>query len=205
MASYEFKAIEEKWQSEWERRGSWVAPEPTAERPPYFMLVMFPYPSGNLHMGHVRNYTIGDVLARYHRAPRPQRFASDRLGRLRSSGGKRRDQEQRRAVQVDVGKHRQVMRGQLRKKLAISYDWDREIATCDPKYYRWNQWIFIKMFEKGLAFRKKAPVNWCDTDGTVLANEQVHDGKCWRCGNAVVQKELEQWFFRITDYAEELL
>src|SRR5581483_11480577 len=97
-----------------------------------------------------------------------------------------------------------VMRGQL-KAMAVSYDWEREIATCDPRYYRWNQWIFIKMFEKGLAFRKKAPVNWCETDQTVLANEQVHDGRCWRCDKPVTQRELEQWFFRITDCAEELL
>ncbi len=203
MATYEFKTIEDKWQAEWERRKSWVAPTPTKERPPYFMLVMFPYPSGNLHMGHVRNYTIGDVLARFHR--RRGRSVLHPIG-WDAFGLPAENAAIKHGVPPAkwTGENITVMRGQL-KKLAISYDWDREIATCDPTYYRWNQWIFIKMFEKGLAFRKKAPVNWCNTCGTVLANEQVHDGKCWRCGNPVEQKELEQWFFRITDYAEELL
>jgi len=203
MATYNFKGIEAKWQAEWEKRHSFAAPEPTAEKPAYFMLVMFPYPSGNLHMGHVRNYTIGDVLARFHR--RNGRSVLHPIGWDSFGLPAENAAIKNKTNPADwTWKNIDVMRGQL-KAMAISYDWDREIATCHPDYYRWNQWIFIKMFEKGLAYRKKAAVNWCETDQTVLANEQVHDGKCWRCDNPVTQRELSQWFFKITDYAEELL
>ncbi len=203
MATYNVKDIEAKWQKIWEERKSFSAPDPTPERPAYFMLVMFPYPSGNLHMGHVRNYTIGDVLARFHRrrgrsVMHPIGWDSFGLPAENAAIKNKTDPATWTWKNIDT------MRAQL-KTLAISYDWDREIATCHPDYYRWNQWIFIKMFEKGLAYRKKAPVNWCNTCLTVLANEQVHDGKCWRCDNPVVQKELVQWFFKITQYAEELL
>lgn len=203
MSTYKFAEIETKWQQEWERRKTFSAPEPTADKPPYFMLVMFPYPSGNLHMGHVRNYTIGDILARFHR--RQGRsvlhpIGWDSFGLPAENAAIKHKTDPSKWTWDNIAN----MRKQL-KTLAISYDWDREVATCHPDYYRWNQWLFIKMLEKGLAYRKKAPVNWCNSCNTVLANEQVHDGKCWRCDNPVVQKELEQWFFKITDYAEELL
>jgi leucyl-tRNA synthetase len=203
MIAYNFKDIETKWQKLWEERKSNAAPTPTKERPPYFLLVMFPYPSGKLHMGHVRNYTIGDILARFHR--RRGRSVLHPIG-WDSFGLPAENAAIERGI--DPGKwtwdNIAHMRGQL-KQLAISYDWDREVATCDPAYYRWNQWFFIKMMEKGLVYRKKAAVNWCPKDATVLANEQVHDGKCWRCHTLVEQKELEQWFFKITQYAGELL
>lgn len=203
MSTYDFKTIETKWQKRWEDQKAFVAPTPTKDKPPYYLLVMFPYPSGKLHMGHVRNYTIGDVLARYYR--RQSRSVMHPIG-WDSFGLPAENAAIERGI--DPGKwtwdNIAHMRGQL-KTLAISYDWDREVATCDPTYYRWNQWFFIKMLEKGLVYRKKAPVNWCPKDATVLANEQVHDGKCWRCHTPVEQKELEQWFFKITDYAQELV
>ncbi len=203
MTAYNFTDIEKKWQKRWEDQKANAAPAPTKDRPPYFLLVMFPYPSGKLHMGHVRNYTIGDILARFYR--RNNRSVMHPIG-WDSFGLPAENAAIERGI--DPGKwtwdNIAHMRGQL-KTLAISYDWDREVATCDPKYYRWNQWFFIKMMEKGLVYRKKAPVNWCPKDATVLANEQVHDGKCWRCHTAVEQKELEQWFFKITAYAAELV
>ncbi len=203
MAHYNVKDIEQKWQKRWEEEKSFSTPAPTSEKPPYFILVMFPYPSGHLHMGHVRNYTIGDILARFYR--RRGRSVLHPIG-WDSFGMPAENAAIERRVHPSKWTWDNInhMRGQL-KSLAISYDWDREVATCDPTYYRWNQWLFIKMFEKGLAFRKKAPVNWCPKDETVLANEQVHDGKCWRCHTEVTQKDLEQWFFKITDYAAELL
>ncbi len=203
MSQYSFKEIESKWRAIWDENKCNEAPQPTAERPPYYILVMFPYPSGNLHMGHVRNYTIGDILARFHR----RRGRSvlhpigwDSFGLPAENAAIKRKVDPAKWTWDNIA----VMREQL-KTLSISYDWDREIATCHPDYYRWNQWIFIKMLERGLAFRKKAPVNWCDSCNTVLANEQVHNGRCWRCDNVVVQKELEQWFFKISEYADELL
>lgn len=200
---YNFKDIEPKWQKEWADKNAFAAPTPTADKPAYFILVMFPYPSGNLHMGHVRNYTIGDVLARFHRRRgrsvlHPIGWDSFGLPAENAAIKHKTDPASWTWKNIDV------MRGQL-KKLAISYDWDREIATCHPDYYRWNQWLFIKMMEKGLAYRKNAPVNWCNSCQTVLANEQVHNGHCWRCDSVVVQKDLTQWFFKITDYADELL
>ncbi|MCG3203839.1 MAG: Leucine--tRNA ligase [Elusimicrobia bacterium] len=203
MSIYNFKEIESKWQQIWADRQVDTAPQPNADHPPYYLLVMFPYPSGNLHMGHVRNYTIGDVLARFQRRKgrsvlHPIGWDSFGLPAENAAIKHKTDPA------TWTWKNIETMRKQL-KALAISYDWDREVATCHPDYYRWNQWLFIKMYEKGLAYRKKAPVNWCDSCVTVLANEQVHEGRCWRCDSLVSQKELEQWFFRITQYAEELL
>lgn len=203
MNPYIPKDIEPKWQKIWAEKKADATPIPTADKPPYYLLVMFPYPSGNLHMGHVRNYTIGDILARFHR--RKGRsvlhpIGWDSFGLPAENAAIKRGVDPAKWTWDNIAN----MREQL-KTLAISYDWDREVATCDPRYYRWNQWLFIKMFEKGLAFRKKAAVNWCPKDATVLANEQVQGGRCWRCESEVVQKELEQWFFKITDYAQELL
>ncbi len=203
MTTYHFKEIEQKWQKLWEEKKCFSAPNPTIDKRPYYILVMFPYPSGHLHMGHVRNYTIGDILARYYR--RRGRAVLHPIG-WDAFGLPAENAAIERGIDpgqwtMDNIKH---MRGQL-KMLGISYDWDREFATCTPEYYRWNQWIFIKMFEKGLAFRKKSPVNWCPKCATVLANEQVHNGRCWRCHTDVIQKELEQWFFKISEFAEQLL
>lgn len=203
MPPYNFKDIEIKWQTRWKERGCFRTPPPTAERKPYHMLVMFPYPSGHLHMGHVRNYTIGDVLARFYRARGRavmHPIGWDAFGLPAENAAIERGVPPSKWTWDNI-RH---MGGQLRA-LGISYDWEREFATCDPNYYRWNQWIFIKMFERGLAYRKKAPVNWCPKDQTVLANEQAQDNRCWRCGTEVEQKELEQWFFKITDYAGQLL
>jgi leucyl-tRNA synthetase len=203
MSTYNFKDIEPKWQKEWADKKSFAAPTPTADKPAYFILVMFPYPSGNLHMGHVRNYTIGDVLARFHR--RRNRsvlhpIGWDSFGLPAENAAIKRKTDPASWTWNNIA----VMRDQL-KMLGISYDWDREIATCHPDYYRWNQWLFIKMLEKGLAYRKNAPVNWCNSCNTVLANEQVHNGHCWRCDSVVIQKDLTQWFYKITAYADELL
>jgi len=203
MTTYYFKEIESKWQGIWEEKKCFLAPEPSEARQPYYILVMFPYPSGILHMGHVRNYTIGDILARFYR--RKGRavlhpIGWDAFGLPAENAAIERGIHPAKWTKDNIDH----MRGQL-KLLGISYDWSREFATCDPAYYKWNQWIFIKMFEKGLAFRKKSPVNWCPHCATVLANEQVHSGRCWRCDTEVITKELEQWFLKISDFAEELL
>jgi len=199
---YQAKAIEEKWQRIWAEGRSFHVREDVT-RPKYYVLEMFPYPSGRIHMGHVRNYSIGDVVARYKRMRgfnvlHPMGW--DAFGLPAENAA------------IERGVHPQAwteenivyMKTQL-KRMGLSYDWDREVATCQPEYYRWNQWIFLQFFKKGLAYKKNSFVNWCPSCETVLANEQVVDGACWRCDSAVVQKELEQWFFRITDYAEELL
>ncbi|MCB4757431.1 MAG: leucine--tRNA ligase, partial [Elusimicrobia bacterium] len=203
MNAYNFKEIEQRWQKKWGGAKSHATPAPAKDRPPYYLLVMFPYPSGNLHMGHVRNYTIGDILARYYRKKGRavlHPIGWDAFGMPAENAAIERGIHPHQWTQENIVN----MRRQL-KALGISYDWDREFATCDPDYYKWNQWFFIKMYEKGLVYRKKSPVNWCPKDATVLANEQVHNGRCWRCDSEVEQKELEQWFFKITAYAQELL
>ena len=194
--------VEEKWQKRWEAEKSFkVTEDPTKEK--YYLLEMFPYPSGNIHMGHVRNYSIGDVVARFKRMRgfnvlHPMGW--DAFGMPAENA----------AIQNNCHpatwtyENMAYMRGQL-KRMGFSYDWDRELATCDVGYYRWEQQIFLQMYEKGLAYKKTSFVNWCPKCETVLANEQVEDGGCWRCDSDVKQKELDQWFFRITTYAEELL
>ncbi|MSP40784.1 MAG: leucine--tRNA ligase [Deltaproteobacteria bacterium] len=199
---YQPKAIEEKWQSIWaEGRPFSVGEDPA--KPKYYVLEMFPYPSGRIHMGHVRNYSIGDVVARYKRMRgfnvlHPMGW--DAFGLPAENAAIERGVHPEAWTQENI----LYMKTQL-KRMGLSYDWDREIATCQPDYYRWNQWIFVQFFKKGLAYKKSSYVNWCPSCETVLANEQVVDGSCWRCDSAVVQKQLNQWFFRITDYAEELL
>jgi len=199
---YEPRRLEEKWQKIWEERRLFEATEDSS-RPKYYVLEMFPYPSGRIHMGHVRNYTIGDVVARYKRMRgfnvlHPMGW--DAFGLPAENAALARGLHPARWTYDNID----YMRRQL-QALGYSYDWPRELATCDPEYYRWEQLIFIEMFRRGLAYKKKAPVNWCPRCETVLANEQVEGGLCWRCDSAVSLKELEQWFFKITAYAEELL
>ncbi|MDJ0883856.1 MAG: leucine--tRNA ligase [Desulfobacterales bacterium] len=199
---YDPLAIETKWQRHWEEIDLFkVAEDP--DRPKYYLLEMFPYPSGNIHMGHVRNYTIGDVVARYKRMRgfnvlHPMGW--DAFGMPAENAAIANDTHPARWTYANID----AMRAQL-KRLGFSYDWDREIATCRPEYYRWEQWLFLKMHTEGMAYRKESFVNWCEPCQTVLANEQVEAGMCWRCGQAVRQKKLWQWFFRISDFAEDLL
>ncbi|MCU0614856.1 MAG: leucine--tRNA ligase [Desulfobacterales bacterium] len=199
---YDPKLIEKKWQTYWDRKELMkVDEDPNREK--YYLLEMFPYPSGKIHMGHVRNYTIGDVVARYKRMRgfnvlHPMGW--DAFGMPAENAAIANNTHPAKWTYENID----YMRSQLRR-MGFSYDWDREIATCRPDYYRWEQWLFIKMYEKGMVYRKEALVNWCDHCQTVLANEQVEAGMCWRCSKAVRQKKLQQWFFRITDYAQDLL
>ncbi len=194
--------IELKWQRYWEENDSFAATEdPSREK--YYLLEMFPYPSGRIHMGHVRNYTIGDVVARYKRMQglnvlHPMGW--DAFGMPAENAAIEHGVHPAKWTRENIA----YMRGQL-KRMGFSYDWAREFATCDPSYYRWEQWLFLQMLEKGLVYRKKTFVNWCDSCATVLANEQVEQGDCWRCGKTVAQREQSGWFFKITDYADELL
>uniref|UniRef100_A0A7C3WGA3 Leucine--tRNA ligase n=1 Tax=Desulfobacca acetoxidans TaxID=60893 RepID=A0A7C3WGA3_9BACT len=199
---YEPRRVEEKWQKIWIDLRLYHATEDPARRK-YYVLEMFPYPSGRIHMGHVRNYTIGDVIARYkwmqgYNVLHPMGWDAFGLPAENAAMAHGLHPEKWTRDNIDY------MRRQL-MALGYSYDWRRELATCDPDYYKWEQLIFIEMFERGLAYRKKAPVNWCPRCHTVLANEQVENGCCWRCDTRVTLKELDQWFFKITAYAEELL
>ncbi len=199
---YDFKTIEAKWQRIWEERDTFRVTEDPGQ-PKYYCLEMYPYPSGKNHMGHLRNYSIGDVVARY--------FQMRGYNVLHPMGWDSFGLPAENAA-IEHGLHPATwtyeniayMRKQL-KRMGFSYDWEREITCSEPDYYRWNQWLFLKMHEKGLAYKKPAFVNWCEVCQTVLANEQVEGGRCWRDESEVVQKELEQWFFRITAYTEELL
>ena len=202
MAEYRPQDLDRKWQRRWAETRAFEPTEDPA-RPKFYCLEMFAYPSGHAHVGHVRNYIIGDVMARTKRMRgynvlHP--FGWDAFGLPAENAA------------IKSGIHPEVstfgniahMKGQL-QRLGISYAWDRELATCTPEYYRWNQWLFIRMFERGLAYRRRSTVNWCPVDHTVLANEQVVDGACWRCGTTVETRDLEQWFLKITHYADELL
>lgn len=195
-------AIEEKWQKYWDDTKTFKVGENTGKEK-YYLLEMFPYPSGRIHMGHVRNYTIGDVVARYKmmrgcNVLHPMGWDAFGMPAENAAISNKTHPAAWTYANIDA------MKVQL-KRLGFSYDWDRELATCSPDYYKWEQQLFIKMWEKGLAYRRKSQVNWCDSCQTVLANEQVENGLCWRCKSPVQQKELEQWFFRITQYADELL
>jgi leucyl-tRNA synthetase len=199
---YNPKAIEAKWQKFWEASKLFKV-EDDPEKEKYYLLEMFPYPSGNIHMGHVRNYTIGDVAARYKRMKgfnvlHPMGW--DAFGMPAENAAIAHNSHPAKWTYENID----IMRSQL-IRLGFSYDWDRELATCSPEYYRWEQWLFLKMYEKGMAYRKESYVNWCEPCQTVLANEQVEAGLCWRCSQPARQKKLWQWFFRITDYAEDLL
>jgi len=199
---YNFKTIESKWQQYWLSQNSYSAVE-DSDRKKYYVLEMFPYPSGRIHMGHVRNYSIGDVIARYKRLRgynvlHPMGW--DAFGLPAENAAMKNNTHPAKWTFDNID----YMRDQL-GKLGLSYDWDREIATCHPDYYKWEQLLFLKMYENGLVYRKETTVNWCQSCATVLANEQVIDGCCWRCDETVHSKEMNGWFFKITDYAEELL
>jgi len=200
--SFDHRAIEEKWQKAWAQRTDLVA-VPGGNRPKYYVLEMLPYPSGRLHMGHIRNYSIGDALARYKRMRgcnvlHPMGW--DAYGLPAENAAIKNKVHPRKWTLDNIAyMKRQFLR------FGFTYDWSKELATCEPEYYRWNQWFFLKMLERNLAYRKMSRVNWCPACQTVLANEQVVDGCCWRHETTAVElKELEQWFFRITAYADEL-
>lgn len=199
---YEPIAIEEKWQKKWEEEQAFkVTEDPNKKK--YYLLEMFPYPSGKIHIGHVRNYTIGDVVARYKHMKgfnvlHP--IGWDAFGMPAENAAIEHKIHPAKWTNENIAH----MKKQL-KRMGFSYDWDREIATCEPKYYRWEQLFFIWMYEKGLAYKKRSSVNFCTKCDTVLANEQVEGGQCWRCGTEVTEKVLDQWFFKITAYIEELL
>jgi len=202
MTEYKPQQLDKKWQQQWTDSRAFEV-EADESKPKFYCLEMFAYPSGHAHVGHVRNYIIGDIAARMKRMRgfnvlHP--FGWDAFGLPAENAA------------IKTGTHPETstfgnishMKGQL-QRLGISYAWEREFATCTPDYYKFNQWIFLKMFERGLAYRKRSTINWCPVDNTVLANEQVVDGACWRCGTTVVHRDLEQWFFKITAYADELL
>ena len=202
MTEYKPQQLDKKWQQEWTAASAFEVVE-DPKRPKFYCLEMFAYPSGHAHVGHVRNYIIGDVMARTKRMRgcnvlHP--FGWDAFGLPAENAAIKTGTHPEQSTLENIAH----MKGQL-QRLGISYAWGREIATCLPDYYKFNQWIFLKMFERGLAYRKRSTVNWCPSCQTVLANEQVVDGACWRCGTTVVTRDLEQWFFRITAYAEELL
>ncbi len=194
--------IEASVQQYWQEKQTFRAVEDNSKEK-YYCLAMFPYPSGQLHMGHVRNYTIGDVIARYQRMQGKnvlQPMGWDAFGLPAENAAIK----NKVAPAAWTYENIDYMRGQL-QRLGLGYDWQRELATCTPEYYRWEQWLFTRLFEKGLVYKKTAAVNWCPVDNTVLANEQVVDGCCWRCDTPVEKREIPQWFMKITDYAEQLL
>jgi leucyl-tRNA synthetase len=202
MSEYPFDEIERRWQERWRERGAFEVTEDPS-RPKYYCLEMLPYPSGDIHVGHVRNYCITDVVARY----RTMRgfnvlhpIGWDALGLPAENAAIKNAIHPEKWTRANIaGMKRQLQR------LGFSYPWSREIATCDPEYYRWNQWFFLRMLERGIAYRKKAAVNWCPSCQTVLANEQAEGGECWRCHSKVEERELDQWFLRITAYQDQLL
>jgi leucyl-tRNA synthetase len=201
---YNAQSVEAKWFELWQQDSSLYAAEPSSSKPKYYVLEMLPYPSGALHMGHVRNYAIGDALARYtwmngYNVLHPMGW--DSFGLPAENAAIKNNTPPREWTLHNIAN----MKAQM-KRLGFAYDWSREVTTCFPEFYRWNQWFFLKMYERGLAYRKKSKVNWCPQCATVLANEQVVGGNCWRHEDTPVeQRELEQWFLRITKYADELL
>jgi leucyl-tRNA synthetase len=199
---YNFRVVEKKWQQRWEESGAFrVIEDPEKEK--YYCLVMFPYPSGNLHMGHVRNYAIGDVVARFYKmlgfnVLNPMGW--DGFGLPAENAAIQHHIHPSAWTWANIDKMREQM-----KAMGLSYDWSRDVATCHPGYYRWTQWLFLQLYHHGLAYKKRQAVNWCPSCATVLADEQVVAGCCERCDSEVIKKDLEQWFFRITDYADRLL
>ncbi|MBV8152921.1 MAG: leucine--tRNA ligase [Candidatus Eremiobacteraeota bacterium] len=200
--TYDFRTVERKWQHRWERDGIYRATG-ASDRPKYYVLEMLPYPSGDLHVGHAKNYTLGDSVARMMRmlgydVMHPMGWDAFGLPAENAAIARGIDPATWTAENI-ANMQRQV------RLMGTSYDWTREVATCEPEYYRWNQWLFLRLYEEGLAYKRAAPVNWCPHDRTVLANEQVIDGRCWRCHNVVERRNLSQWFLKITDFADRLL
>src|SRR6267143_1961860 len=201
---YDAQRVENKWFERWQPDSALYAAELNSTRPKYYVLEMLPYPSGDLHMGHVRNYSIGDALARYmwmngYNVLHPMGW--DSFGLPAENAAIQNNTPPREWTLRNIANMKVQM-----KRLGFAYDWSREVTTCFPEYYRWNQWFFLKMYERGLAYRTKSKLNWCPQCATVLANEQVVGGNCWRHEDTPVeQRELEQWFLRITKYADELL
>jgi leucyl-tRNA synthetase len=199
---YFAKKIEQKWQQKWVETAAFEARR-SEDEPKFYQLEMLPYPSGNLHMGHVRNYSAGDALAWYKRLKgfnvlHP--IGWDSFGQPAEDAAIKRGVNPREWTENNIA----AMRGQL-ERLGISYDWSRQMAAHRPEYYKFDQWFFLKMYEMGLAYKRMTQVNWCETDQATLSNEQASGGLCWRCGNPVTKKDLEQWFLKTTAYAEELL
>ncbi len=197
------KKIDQKWQNYWKKKKLFQVKTAQSPKPKYYCLVMFPYPSSELHVGHARNYVIGDAVARYKKMQGFNVLSPigwDAFGLPAENQAIKHKIHPRKWTYANIKRITEQL-----KSWGIGYDWKREITTCLPDYYKWTQWIFLKLYEKGLAYRKEALVNWCSACKTVLANEQVIDDKCERCSNEVIQKNLEQWFFKITDYAEKLL
>ncbi len=207
-ARYDPQAIEARWQAVWDSESTWEVPNPgdpgfDPEKPKSYVLEMLPYPSGEPHVGHLKNYAIGDAIAHFRRRRgfdviHPMGY--DAFGLPAENNAIRTGEHPAEATRKSIESFRTQF-----KRWGISIDWSREVSSADPEYYRWTQWLFLRMFERGLAYRSEAPVQWCPVDATVLANEQVVDGRCERCGSLVEQKKLEQWFFKITDYADRLL
>src|SRR5579884_538673 len=201
--TYDHNEIELKWQRRLSDSSLYRA-DPDSPAPKYYVVEMLPYPSGRLHMGHVRNYAIGDALARYmwmrgYNVRHPMGW--DAFGLPAENAAIQRNRHPREWTLFNIAEMKRQM-----KRMGFAYDWSLEVTTCEPDYYRWNQWFFLKMLERGLAYRKKALLNWCPECATVLANEQVVEGCCWRHESTPVQqREIEQWFWKITAYAEELL
>src|SRR5580765_8542029 len=207
MDRYDAQTVETKWQRIWDESRAFEVPNPKPGAPrnerKSYVLEMLPYPSGTLHIGHVLVYTLGDVLAHFYRRTgsevlRPMGY--DSFGLPAENAALKEGEHPRKIVERNIER----IRGQM-KRMGWAIDWSRELSTHQPEYYRWTQWLFLRFFERGLAYRKESLQNWCPNDQTVLANEQVIDGRCERCGAEVEKKSLEQWFFRITDYADALL
>src|SRR3990170_4784117 len=200
--AYDHAAIEERWMKEWISSKAWAAPERPSEKSRY-LLTMYPYPSGDMHMGHVEIFTIHDTIARYFRMKgfdvlNPMGF--DAFGLPAENAAIQRGIDPKEWTYKNIDQLYSSA-----QRIGCSFDWDRKVVTSDPEYYKWNQWFFLRFFERGVAYRKGAPVNWCPNDKTVLANEQVVAGKCERCGALVTKRYLTQWFFKVTDYADRLL
>jgi leucyl-tRNA synthetase len=201
---YDARAIESKWQRLWADERTWEVPnDPAAEIQRSYVLEMLPYPSGEPHMGHLKCYAIGDAIAHYRRRNGDRvlhPMGYDAFGLPAENHAIRTGQHPRDSTEASIAEFRRQF-----EEWGISIDWTREFGTHEPRVYRWTQWIFLRLLERGLAYRKEAAVKWCPNDQTVLANEQVIDGRCERCGHEVEVRQLEQWFFRITEYADRLL
>ena len=203
MKPYNPHEIEPRWQQKWADEQLYSTKTPASITSKKYILEMFPYPSGDIHMGHVRNYTIGDVAARFARMQgntvlHPMGW--DAFGLPAENAAIKRKSHPATWTYANIETQKVSF-----KRMGFSYDWDRSVVACDPEYYRWGQWMFLKFWERGLVERRKSPVNWCPQCNTVLANEQVTEGKCWRCSSEVEKRDLTQWYFKITNYAQELL